>query len=417
MIIYNLFPLLAGPFTHWDSHLERAASMGFTHVFVNPMAYPGFSGSLYSIKDYFGYHPLLIDNDSKLTAEQQVLKMMTKAKKLGLVMISDLVINHCAIDSDLIKEHPNWFKWKTKNKVESPWAWDKGKKKYWGDLALFDLNNTSDPQGMREYFLKVTRHLIKLGFRSFRCDAAYQIPHELWVELIGTIKAEHPDVTFLAETLGCTPKQTAATASAGFNFVFNSAKWWDFSSPWLMEQYDIIRQICPTIAFPESHDTERLAKEFKGNIAALRQMYLFTALFSSGVMMTTGYEFGFKRRVNVVRSRPEHWEETGMDLMEFIRDVNKLKASHEVFNIEAETRVIKIENSKIMLMHKHTNTGHAILLLNKDIKNSQSFNIDSIQEQTRSKQGFKQLWPISKEHVSDNFTGEIQAGEGIVLST
>ena len=35
MKIYNLFPLLAGPFPHWTPHLERAAAMGFDWVFVN----------------------------------------------------------------------------------------------------------------------------------------------------------------------------------------------------------------------------------------------------------------------------------------------------------------------------------------------------------------------------------------------
>ena len=47
MIIYNLFPLLAGPFSGWQAHFERAAAMGFDWVFVNPIQYPGYSGSLY----------------------------------------------------------------------------------------------------------------------------------------------------------------------------------------------------------------------------------------------------------------------------------------------------------------------------------------------------------------------------------
>jgi starch synthase (maltosyl-transferring) len=36
MLIYNLFPLLAGPCGYWEPHLERAANMGFDWVFVNP---------------------------------------------------------------------------------------------------------------------------------------------------------------------------------------------------------------------------------------------------------------------------------------------------------------------------------------------------------------------------------------------
>ena len=57
--IYNLFPLLAGPVPQWSDHLERIAAMAFDWVFVNPFHYPGFSGSLYAIKDYYRLHPLL----------------------------------------------------------------------------------------------------------------------------------------------------------------------------------------------------------------------------------------------------------------------------------------------------------------------------------------------------------------------
>ena len=36
MIVYNLFPLLAGRFPGWVPHIERAAAMGFDWLFVNP---------------------------------------------------------------------------------------------------------------------------------------------------------------------------------------------------------------------------------------------------------------------------------------------------------------------------------------------------------------------------------------------
>ena len=46
--------------------------------------------------------------------------------------------------------------------------------------------------------------------------------------------------------------------------LFNSLKWWDFESPWLLDQYEKFRRIAPSIAFPESHDTERLVTELHG---------------------------------------------------------------------------------------------------------------------------------------------------------
>ena len=62
-----------------------------------------------------------------------------------------------------------------------------------------------------------------------------------------------------AETLGCRVEEIAALADAGFDYLFNSVKWWDLKAPWALEQYEMFRHIAPSVGFPESHDTERLA--------------------------------------------------------------------------------------------------------------------------------------------------------------
>src|SRR3546814_19111994 len=58
-----------------------------------------------------------------------------------------------------------------------------------------------------------------------------------------------------------------------------------------------------------------------------RQRYLFAAAFSTGVMMPIGYEFGFRRKPDVVGTRPEDWEDPKFDLSDFIAEVNRTKAS------------------------------------------------------------------------------------------
>jgi starch synthase (maltosyl-transferring) len=75
------------------------------------------------------------------------------------------------------------------------------------------------------------------------------------------VKRRAPDAVFLAETLGCTTPETLATAAAGFDYVYNNSKWWDFHSPWFLQQYQLVREVVATVAFPESHDTPRLAQE------------------------------------------------------------------------------------------------------------------------------------------------------------
>ena len=107
--IYNLFPLLCGPASSWPPHLARAAAMGFDWVYLNPVQYPGFSGSLYAVKDHFGLHPLIAGDDPRPPA--QILgAVVEEASRHGLRVMMDLVINHTAKDSPLIAEHPDLLK-------------------------------------------------------------------------------------------------------------------------------------------------------------------------------------------------------------------------------------------------------------------------------------------------------------------
>ena len=57
---------------------------------------------------------------------------------------------------------------------------------------------------------------------------------------------------FAAETFGCTFEETKATAHAGFDYLFNSFAWWDLQAPWALEQYETLRTVAPSIAFPRT---------------------------------------------------------------------------------------------------------------------------------------------------------------------
>src|ERR1017187_5779128 len=148
MTLYNLFPLLAGPFSRWGEHFSRAAAMGFDWVFVNPIQQSGASRSLYSIADYFRINPALLDPHSAAPPEEQVRQMTAAASAGGLKMMIDLVINHTAIDSRLTREHPEWFVRGPDGRVANSSCQDNGQKVVWTDLAQFDHRHTRDPEGL-----------------------------------------------------------------------------------------------------------------------------------------------------------------------------------------------------------------------------------------------------------------------------
>jgi starch synthase (maltosyl-transferring) len=417
MIIYNLFPLLAGPFSGWDSHFERAADMGFDTVFVNPIQRPGSSGSLYSVADYRRYHPLLIDPAREGDPELQVREMTEKAKRRGLDLMIDLVVNHCAFDSDLPKAHPAWFR-QRKGKLVHPSCKEGDRTVVWGDLVQFDHRRSADKEGLFRYFLEIVVHLVDLGFRGFRCDAAYQVPQTFWRRLIREVKSAQPDTIFAAETLGCTPQQTRNTAQAGFDFIFNSAKWWDFTAPWLIDQYEMTRPITPSIAFPESHDTERLATTLHGDVEGTKQRYLFAALFSAGVLMPVGFEFGFKQQLHVVVTRPTDWETTGIDLRPFIAAVNRIKRAFPIFGSDCPTSLLPFENPNLLLLKKTApdGSGEALLILNKDLTRHQDFWADHLGHYFQAGSMPRDVSPeYPLDPLPSPYHYALRPGQGIVL--
>jgi starch synthase (maltosyl-transferring) len=337
-VIYNLFPLLAGEIGTWKPHLERAAGMGFNWIFLNPVSLPGLSGSLYSVKDYYRLNPLLTDSASARNPDATLDRMLDEAHGLGLKVMLDLVINHTAIDSPLIKKHPDWFCRDKKGKIKNPGVWEGDKLvKVWGDLAEVDNENSPHREELWNYWWDLTEHYLNLGFDGFRCDAAYKVPHELWELLIGRARENFTGREFFAESLGCTVDKVVELAGSGFDYVFNSSKYWDFLEPWCLDQYEQSRKLAPSVSFPESHDTLRLFEELKGNTAAVRQRYLFEALFSTGLMIPIGFEYGFRKRLHVVDTRPADWEEPNVDLTGFIARVNAFKLGNEIFRDEYPT--------------------------------------------------------------------------------
>jgi hypothetical protein len=154
--IYNLFPLMAGPFPAWRAHFERARAMGFDWIFINPVQLSGYSGSLYAIKDYYAIDPRLAAENAG-SAPEQFAAMTESAARAGLKLM-----------------------------------------------------------------------------------------------MIGFAKSIKPDALFFAETLGCPFEQALENAASGFDFIFNSSKWWDFQEPWCLDQYRQVARICRSVSFRES---------------------------------------------------------------------------------------------------------------------------------------------------------------------
>ncbi len=414
--IYNLFPRILDTIDKWDKHLDRIKKMGFDWIYVNPLNYTGFSGSLYATKDYYKFNPLFAPAGAADPSSWEPLEaFINKCHAKKLKFMYDLVINHTSIDSPLIEQHRNWYVIKSvvvrksdgkvilqrgcddpastrhfsekgytiEERVAHPCAVDPNdsrKVTIWGDLAEIDDRNSPDKENLVKYWLDLVKFYMDKGMDGFRCDAAYQVPTETWKAIITMANEKKPGTLFAAETLGCTLDQMKETVEAGFDYIYNSSKYWDFTQPWCPEQYESFRKAAPSISFPESHDTPRLAQETNKREDVQRFRYLFAAFFSSGVMMPVGYEFGFTRQVDVCTSSPYDWEAPTFDITGFIGKVNAFKQRFRCLNEDGPMKHFDYGNKAILILRKTSKDEkqHLLLVYNKDWENPQDVPIDSV---------------------------------------
>lgn len=393
--VYNLFPLLVGTVAEWEHHLDRIAAMNFDWVFLNPFHATGLSGSLYAVADYYRLNPL-VRGRAQGSDDDLIRGFVAAADRRGVKVMMDLVINHTAIDSVLTTEHPEWFVRDKKGALQSPFCVDPAdprKKTVWGDLAELDYTDRPERAALVAYFQDMMQHYAGLGIRGFRCDAAYQVPADVWRTLIDASRHVQPECLFAAENLGSLFEQVEALEDAGFDYLFNSSKWWDFKADWLFEQYDRFRTIAPSISFPETHDTDRLVvdlaadgvEDHDGIERCYRRAYLFAAAFSAGVMIPIGFEYGFRHRLHVVSTRPEHWEEPSFDLCDFIGAVNRMREAVPVFNEEGPQRAIVSPDRRVCtLVRKGERApGWAVTLINLDHEQSSEARIADLDADMR----------------------------------
>jgi starch synthase (maltosyl-transferring) len=387
--IYNLFPTLTGPIARWEDHLDHIKAMRFDWIYVNPIHYPGFSGSLYAVKDFFALHPAL-DDGSGRPADDQIRAFLDAAHARDLKVMLDLVVNHTAKDSPWVEDHPDWYVRDEDGAVQSPFAIDPANaenKTVWGDLAELDYAPRPAREALVAQFAAIVRHYTSLGFDGFRCDAAYKVPAEAWAELIAAARSINPSALFAAETLGCRLPEIEGLRPAGFDYLFNSSKWWDFREDWLLKQYTAFRSLAPSIAFPESHDTPRLCADLPADwpmervMDAYRRAWLFASVFSSGTMMPMGFEYGFARKPDVVSTRPEDWEEPAFDITAYIAATNDMKRRARVLNWEGPQRAIDCDPHVLMLVRSAEHDPDlSVVLVNRDLEGVRTVAVNHIRQ-------------------------------------
>ena len=137
--------------------------------------------------------------------------------------------------------------------------------------------------------------------------------------------------------------------------------------------------------------------------------------------MPIGFEFGFRRALHVVSTRPEDWETTSVDLREFILAVNRLKTDIALFSQESSMLLLPSSNPAVLIMWQGSATlgQEALMFFNTDFWHDQQVEVGDLRAFVQSGQPLVDVSPeLRMDYVAvAPFSYQLRPGQGIVLVT
>ena len=221
-----------GTFEDCKKLLPRVANMGFDTLYFPPIhpigeinrkgknnateAQSDDVGSPWGIGSKLGGHRSLHPALGNL---EQFTALVQEAQHYGIEIAMDLAFQ-MAPDHPLVKEHPEWFKWRPDGSIQYA---ENPPKKYQDILPIYFDTEAWNP--LWEALLEITLYWIETaGIKVYRVDNPHTKPFHFWGWLMAEVRAKHPEVLFLSEAFS-RPAIMYQLAKQGFTQSYSYFTW------------------------------------------------------------------------------------------------------------------------------------------------------------------------------------------------
>lgn len=316
-------------------HLDELKDMGVKTVWLSPVfkmrtdkffGHGAFHG--YWVEDFDQVEPRFGDTAT-------LVKLSDELHARGMKLILDIVLNHVAMDSPKLAQHPGWFHG---NGALENWN-DPGELTTHDVHGLPDLNQ--DNPEVYDFLLKTSlAWLDTLKPDGFRLDAVKHIDDGFWVRYNKAIlEAAPPGFILLGEVLDGDHRQISATMRNGmFNSMFDFPLYFALVDVYCRDQnpaklasvfssdrtYDK-PELLATIL--DNHDLPRIASDCKGDMDRIRQALTFQLTSRGFPVINYGTEAALEGA-----KEPENRADMRFDsqpLREHIKSLLALRDRHE----------------------------------------------------------------------------------------
>ena len=279
------------------NHLDYIKSLGFTQIWNTPLVennQPEYSYHGYAATDFYKIDPRFGTNELFKT-------FVKEARKRGIDVIWDVVLNHCGDEYYFIKDLPckDWINYpdaKTrcnfqKSTVFDPYATKIDKKEYtdgWFSGYMPDLNQRNPL--MASYLIQNTIWWIEYaGISGLRVDTFSYSDKDFLTKWTKTILAEYPNLNMVGEEMTTHADWTSywqidklnkdgykcyLPTLMDFALTANVVKSFSYSNPWYSSWRDTYQGIAQDylfphpdnqLIFPDNHDEDRFFSRLSKN--------------------------------------------------------------------------------------------------------------------------------------------------------
>ena len=395
---YEIFPRSTSPkpgkhgtFNDLIARLPYISEMGFDVLYLPPIhpvgttnrkgrnnsltAKPGEPGSPWAIGDKTGGHKAV---NSELGTLEDFKKLVAAANEHGLEVALDIALQ-CSPDHPWLKEHPEWF---SKRPDGSLRCAENPPKKY-EDIYPLDFACRDWPPLWAET-KSIFEFWMGQGVRIFRVDNPHTKPFAMWEWLIRELKADNPDLIFLAEAF-TRPRMMYRLAKAGFTQSYNYFPW--RNSKWELETYftELARAepaefLRPNL-WPNTPDILTEYLQFGGRPAFMVRHALAATLGASYGIYGPAFELcdrephspGHEEYKDSEKYELKNWPLDRKDsLKDQIARVNRIRRENPALQSDANLRFYPTTNEQLICYSKHDGDNLVMVVVNLDPDHRQS---------------------------------------------
>ncbi|HEX3841740.1 MAG TPA: alpha-1,4-glucan--maltose-1-phosphate maltosyltransferase [Acidimicrobiales bacterium] len=321
----------------------------------SPVARPSDPGSPWAIGSAEGGHTSL---HPELGTIEDFDALVAAAADRGIEIALDLALQ-CSPDHPWVEEHPDWFRHRPDGSIrfaENP-------PKRYEDIYPIDFE-TDDWEALWQAVLQVVTFWIGHGVRVFRVDNPHTKPFALWEWLIGTVKADHPEVIFLAEAF-TRPTVMNRLAKIGFSQSYTYFTW--RTTKWELESYLHELTRTPTADFfrpnfwPNTPDILAAPLQTGLTSAFLARLVLAATLAANYGIYGPPFELrehqsrepGSEEYKDSEKYAIRHWDLDRPDsLAAFIGRINRIRHDHPALQHNHTLRFHGVDNDQLIAYSK-----------------------------------------------------------------